>query len=182
MLAPHATAIKSLQIILRMRRDMSGAELDRAAASVLASVELEVERRRRAEWRQRELSASSFERDTKDLICGHWSGKITSCLPCSRNTPKVPIRFEVGGRALPFPPLAHSTARAAKCKPRIVLGRERLRCVSLVGAHLPSISSHRSASHCQCAMCAEPEWSCPAARQIRSNLSFTHLNAGAAGL
>ena len=33
--------VMSLQIILRMRRDMSGEELDRAAASVLASFELE---------------------------------------------------------------------------------------------------------------------------------------------
>jgi hypothetical protein len=57
--------IMSLQIILRVRRDMSGEELDRAAASVLANFELEVERRRRAEWRQRELSASSFETDAK---------------------------------------------------------------------------------------------------------------------
>ena len=57
--------IMSLQIILRVRRDMSGEELDRAAASVLANFELEVERRRHAEWRQRELSASSFETDAK---------------------------------------------------------------------------------------------------------------------
>jgi hypothetical protein len=65
LLAPHAMIVMSLQIILRMRRDMTGQELDQAAASVLANFELAVERRRRTEWRQRELSASSFERDAK---------------------------------------------------------------------------------------------------------------------
>jgi len=68
MLAPHAMAVMSLQIILRMRRDMSGEELDQALGTVLANIELAVERRRRAEWRRRELSASSFEADAKDLI------------------------------------------------------------------------------------------------------------------
>jgi hypothetical protein len=63
MLAPHAMIIMSLQIILRMRRDMSGEELDQALSTVLASFELEVERRRRAERRRRVLSASGFEAD-----------------------------------------------------------------------------------------------------------------------
>jgi hypothetical protein len=65
LLAPRAMIIMSLQIILRMRRGMSGEELDRAAASVLANFDLAVEHRRRAEWRRRELSASSFETDAK---------------------------------------------------------------------------------------------------------------------
>ena len=53
MLAPHAMAIMSLQVILRMRRDMGGEELDRAAASVLSSFQLRAERARRARWLSR---------------------------------------------------------------------------------------------------------------------------------
>jgi len=50
----------SLQIILRMRRDMTGGELDQALATVLAQFELAAERRRRIDWRKRELAASRF--------------------------------------------------------------------------------------------------------------------------
>jgi hypothetical protein len=57
MLAPYAMIVLSLQIILRMRRDMSGEELDQVLGTVLANIELAIERRRRSEWRQRELSA-----------------------------------------------------------------------------------------------------------------------------
>jgi len=61
MLAPHVMTVMSLQIILRIPREMSGEELDDAAASVLANCELIAERRRRADWRRRELAASSFQ-------------------------------------------------------------------------------------------------------------------------
>lgn len=60
LLAPHAMAIMSLQIILRMRRDMSGEELDQALATILANMELSAERERRADWRKCELAASRF--------------------------------------------------------------------------------------------------------------------------
>jgi hypothetical protein len=60
MLAPHALIIMSLQIILRMRRDMSGAELDQALATVLGQFDLAAERRRRADWRKCGLAASGF--------------------------------------------------------------------------------------------------------------------------
>jgi hypothetical protein len=53
-------AIMSLQIILRMRRDMSGEELDRAAASVLSSFQLRAERARRARWERSVENAAQF--------------------------------------------------------------------------------------------------------------------------
>jgi hypothetical protein len=60
LLAPHAMTVMSLQIILRMRRDMTGKELDQALATVLANLELSGERQRRADWRRRDLAASRF--------------------------------------------------------------------------------------------------------------------------
>jgi hypothetical protein len=61
LLAPHALAVMSLQIVLRMRRTMSAAEIDRVIATVIAEQSLAVEHRRRADWRKRELAANSFE-------------------------------------------------------------------------------------------------------------------------
>jgi hypothetical protein len=50
----------SMQIVLRIHRTMTGEEIDRAIATVLAGQALAVERLRRADWRKRELSARSF--------------------------------------------------------------------------------------------------------------------------
>jgi hypothetical protein len=61
LLGPHVMTVMSLQIILRIHREMSGEELDNAAASVLANFELAAERRRRAEWRVRAENATSFK-------------------------------------------------------------------------------------------------------------------------
>jgi hypothetical protein len=63
LLFPHAPLIKSLQIILRMRRNMTGEELDQALATVLAQFELAAERQRRADWRRCELAASRFREE-----------------------------------------------------------------------------------------------------------------------
>jgi len=60
LLFPHAPLIMSLQIILRMRREMTGRELDQALATVLGQFDLAVERGRQADWRKRELAASRF--------------------------------------------------------------------------------------------------------------------------
>jgi hypothetical protein len=60
LLTPHGRLIVSLQIILPMRRDMTGEELDQALATVLAQFELAAERRRRADWRKCEMAASGF--------------------------------------------------------------------------------------------------------------------------
>jgi hypothetical protein len=55
-----------LQIVLRIRRTMSGEELNRAIATILASEALAIERCLRADWRARELAANSFQ-----IECGH---------------------------------------------------------------------------------------------------------------
>jgi hypothetical protein len=50
-----------MQIILRMRRNMSGAELEAAIASVLANLMLATEQVRRRQWQQRVESAAEFK-------------------------------------------------------------------------------------------------------------------------
>jgi hypothetical protein len=60
MLAPYAMVIMSLQVILRMRRDMSGEELDQALASALGSFQLYAEHARRAQWTRAVESAARF--------------------------------------------------------------------------------------------------------------------------
>jgi len=59
-LAPHGMIIMSLQIILRIRRDMSGEELDQALASVLGSFQLNTEHSRRAQWKRAIENAARF--------------------------------------------------------------------------------------------------------------------------
>jgi hypothetical protein len=61
LLAPYVTVLMSMQIVLRIHRTMSGEEIDRAIATVVAGQVLGLERIRRADWRKRELSANSFE-------------------------------------------------------------------------------------------------------------------------
>jgi hypothetical protein len=61
LLCPYVMVIMSLQIILRMRRDMSGEELDRATATVLANLELSAERLKRRQWVQRIENAAKFQ-------------------------------------------------------------------------------------------------------------------------
>lgn len=60
MLAPYAMAIMSLQVILRMRREVSGEELDQALASVLGSFQLGAERARRRQWAKTIENAARF--------------------------------------------------------------------------------------------------------------------------
>jgi hypothetical protein len=60
LLAPYATVLMSMQIVLRIHRTMSGEEMDRAIATVVAGQTLAVEHIRRADWRKRELAAASF--------------------------------------------------------------------------------------------------------------------------
>jgi hypothetical protein len=58
---PSLTLIMGLQIVLRIRRTMTGEELNRAIATILASEALGIERCRRADWRKRELAANRFQ-------------------------------------------------------------------------------------------------------------------------
>jgi hypothetical protein len=60
MLAPHAMIIMSFQIILPMRRDVSGEELDQALASVLGSIQLSAERARRQQRAETVTNAARF--------------------------------------------------------------------------------------------------------------------------
>jgi hypothetical protein len=60
LLAEHGTVLMSLQIILRMRRTMTGSELTEAIRSVLAYRALARERWRRKDWQRREENAAKF--------------------------------------------------------------------------------------------------------------------------
>jgi hypothetical protein len=64
LLTPHVPLIISMQIILRMRRDMSGEELDRAAASVLGNLAVAMERIERKRWQDRIDNAATFKPET----------------------------------------------------------------------------------------------------------------------
>ena len=49
-----------LSTVLRIKRTLDGAEIDKIISDVEAGKALAVEHRRRAEWRQREVAASRF--------------------------------------------------------------------------------------------------------------------------
>ncbi len=66
LLAEHVTLLMGMSIVLRLRRTMTGEELDAAIVTVLAADAAAVERRRRADWRARELAANSFQ-----IECDH---------------------------------------------------------------------------------------------------------------
>jgi hypothetical protein len=66
MLSENITVLLSLDIVLRIAREMTGEQIDRAIVTALAAEAAAVERRRRADWRKRELAASSFQ-----IECGH---------------------------------------------------------------------------------------------------------------
>jgi hypothetical protein len=50
----------SMQIVLRIHRTMTGEEIDRAIATVVAGQALALERVRRAAWRRTVQNAASF--------------------------------------------------------------------------------------------------------------------------
>jgi hypothetical protein len=58
----HPTLLMSLQMMLRMRRTMTGTELDRAIATVLAHEASVLERRRRRDWQNRLQNAAKFKK------------------------------------------------------------------------------------------------------------------------
>jgi hypothetical protein len=49
-----------LSTVLRIKRTLDGAEIDYIISDVKAGKALAMEQRRRAEWRKREVAASSF--------------------------------------------------------------------------------------------------------------------------
>jgi hypothetical protein len=63
LLAEHALLMMSMQIILRMRRTMTGSELDGVIASLLADQALARERWCRKQWQLTVERAAAFERE-----------------------------------------------------------------------------------------------------------------------
>ncbi|MHC2415538.1 hypothetical protein ACVJGC_008129 [Bradyrhizobium diazoefficiens] len=66
LLYPHGPIIMALSIVLKIRRTLTGAEIDDVIATTVAGLQLAAERRRRAEWRKGELAAERF-REACDL-------------------------------------------------------------------------------------------------------------------
>jgi hypothetical protein len=58
---PYGDAVMTLAIVLRIKRTLDGAEIDRIISDVQVRRSLATERRRRANWRASELSAKRFE-------------------------------------------------------------------------------------------------------------------------
>jgi hypothetical protein len=63
LLFPRAPIIMSLSIVLRIRRTLTGAEIDDVIATTLARFELAAERARRRQWQNTIASASAFKPD-----------------------------------------------------------------------------------------------------------------------
>lgn len=61
LLLPHGAVIMTLQLVLRIKRNLHTAEIDTIISDVLARKTVAVERQRRADWRRRELNAERFE-------------------------------------------------------------------------------------------------------------------------
>ncbi|MHC2575993.1 hypothetical protein ACVI1J_002293 [Bradyrhizobium diazoefficiens] len=60
LLRPHGPIIMALSIVLKIRRTLTGSEIDDVIATTVAGLQLAAERRRRAEWRKGELAAERF--------------------------------------------------------------------------------------------------------------------------
>jgi hypothetical protein len=61
LLLPYGDVLMALSIVLRIKRTLDGTEIDKIISDVEARKAVAVELRHRADWRQRELSANSFE-------------------------------------------------------------------------------------------------------------------------
>jgi hypothetical protein len=61
LLLPYGDVVMTLSIVLRIKRTLDGVEIDKIIADVQARKGLAIEHHRRADWRRRELAASSFE-------------------------------------------------------------------------------------------------------------------------
>jgi hypothetical protein len=66
LLRPYAFILIALSTVLKIRRTLTGKEIDDLIGNTCAGFELAAEHRRRADWRKRELAANSFQ-----LECGH---------------------------------------------------------------------------------------------------------------
>jgi hypothetical protein len=61
LLMPHGDAVIVLSTVLRIRRTLDGVEIDEIISGLQAEKALAIERHRRADWRRREASASTFQ-------------------------------------------------------------------------------------------------------------------------
>jgi hypothetical protein len=66
LLAPHVPIIMALSIVLKIRRTLTGAEIDDVIATTVAGLQLAEEQARRREWRNAELAAERFRAE-----CNH---------------------------------------------------------------------------------------------------------------
>ncbi|WP_439370834.1 hypothetical protein [Bradyrhizobium sp. DASA03120] len=67
LLMPYGDLVMVLATILRIKRTLSGAEIDRIILEFEANKALAIERRRRKEWRKAELAASRFRAECDRL-------------------------------------------------------------------------------------------------------------------
>jgi hypothetical protein len=75
LLLSYGDVVIVLSTVLRIKRTLDGAEIDEIISDVQARNALAAERRRRADWRKRELAASGFQADMS-----RWSRiAATSC-------------------------------------------------------------------------------------------------------
>ena len=61
LLMPYGDIVIVLSIVLRIKRTLDGADINKIIANAQARNALAIEHRRRADWRKRELAASSFQ-------------------------------------------------------------------------------------------------------------------------
>jgi hypothetical protein len=61
LLSPHVGVLMSMQIVLRIHRTMTGEEMDRAIATVVAGQALAVEHIRRKQWQRITANAAAFK-------------------------------------------------------------------------------------------------------------------------
>jgi hypothetical protein len=66
LLLPYGDIVMALSIVLRIKRTLDAAEIDKIISDVEARKALAVEHRRRADWRKRELAANRFQADDPD--------------------------------------------------------------------------------------------------------------------
>jgi hypothetical protein len=63
LLMPHGAVVMTLQLVLRIKRELTGSEIDKIISDVLAREALAAERARRREWVRRIESAAAFKND-----------------------------------------------------------------------------------------------------------------------
>jgi hypothetical protein len=68
LLMPYGDVVIVLSTLLRIKRTLDGVEIDKIISGLQAEKALAIERRRRADWRKRELAAKSFLAE-KDHAC-----------------------------------------------------------------------------------------------------------------